>query len=147
MAINPQDTKNSLFGGLKKEPKAEAIIIQPESEQIEDTIAIKEESANVTPQEVKENIPEPALPKWASLDKVTVLLTTEQKEGLDRVAKKIMKYRSRDLKGIDAKERITANMLIRALVENFLSKEERFPTEILSSEEDVYEWIKRNSGS
>jgi len=147
MAINPQDTKNSLFGGLKKEPKAEAIIIQPESEQIEDTIAIKEESANVTPQEVKENIPEPALPKWASLDKVTVLLTTEQKEGLDRVAKKIMKYRSRDLKGIDAKERITANMLIRALVENFLSKEERFPTEILSSEEDVYEWVKRNSGS
>ena len=97
------------------------------------------------PQELKSPPPEHTLPKWQSLDKVTVLLTTEQKEGLDRVAKKLMKYRSRDLKGDENKERITANVLIRALVENFLSKEESIPMEVLSTEKDVLAWAKRNS--
>jgi hypothetical protein len=55
-----------------------------------------------------------------------------------------MKYRSRDLKGNEDKERITTNVIIRALIENFLSKEESFPMEVLSSETDVHEWINRN---
>ena len=141
MAIDTQTTKNSLFGGLKKEP----IIIQPETEEIEDRPAVEEKQAKADPQDTKSHLPEAALPKWQSLDKVTVLLTSEQKEGLDRVAKKLMKYRSRDLKGDENKERITANVLIRALVENFLSKEESIPMEVLSTEKDVLAWAKRNS--
>lgn len=133
MAINPQETKNSLFGGLKKDP----IVIQPEYQAPSEEI-----NKEVVPVEENSIDSDQALPKWQSLDKVTALLTTEQKEGLDRVAKKIMKYRSRDLKGNDSKERITANTLIRGLIENFLALEGALKMEILSSEEDVHAWIK-----
>lgn len=134
MAINPQETKNSLFGGLKKDP----IIIQQKSQSLSEEI--HKETISI---EKKSSDSDQLLPKWQSLDKVTALLTTKQKEGLDRVSKKIMKYRSRNLKGNDSKERITANTLIRALIENFLTLEDSLQMEILSSEEDVYEWIKR----
>lgn len=133
MAINPQETKNSLFGGLKKD----SITIQPEQEPKQESFR-----KEVVPVEEKPNDSDQPLPKWQSLDKVTTLLTTEQKEGLDRVAKKIMKYRSRDLKGNDSKERITANTLIRALIENFLTLEDSLQLETLSSEEDVHVWVK-----
>jgi len=133
MAIDSQETKNSLFGGLKKDP----IINQPEHQATPEKI-----NKEIISIEEKSNDSEQSLPKWQSLDKVTALLTTEQKEGLDRVAKKIMKYRSRNLKGNESKERITANTLIRGLIENFLALEDSLQMEILSSEEDVYKWIK-----
>jgi len=132
MAIDPNETKNSLFGGLKKaEPTPE---IEPEK--------IKQ------PEPIQQTVEEPkqqeekAEQKWQSFDKVTALLTTEQKEGLDRVAKKIMKYRSRDLKGHESKERITANTLIRALIDIFLEKEADSDMKILADEEAVKEWVK-----
>ncbi len=114
---------DSLFGSLKK-PAAERVEVTPEK----DTDAIKAVQAEPTA-------------KWQTLDKVTVLLTTEQKEGLDRVAKKLMKYRSKDLKGNESKERITANTLMRALIENFLDMEEAMQLEVLSSEDDVHKWV------
>jgi hypothetical protein len=73
---------------------------------------------------------------------VTTLLTEEQKEGLDRVARKIMKYRASSMKGQSEKERITANTLIRALIESFLKKEGKASMEILASEEDVQKWVE-----
>ncbi len=132
MAIDAKETKNSLFGGLKKEP------IKPEQPE-----ELENKQEKKVYQDVKAIDHEPALPKWQSLDKVTALLTPEQKEGLDRIAKKIMKHRSRDLKGNDSKERITANTLIRALIENFIYVEESLKMEVLSSEEDVHLWIRK----
>lgn len=134
MAINPQETKNKLFGGLKKEP----IIIHPEQPSEKDN-NLKE----VDRQKETIIVPESELPKWQSLDKVTTLLTPEQKEGLDRIARKIMKFRSKQLKGVDTKERITANTVIRALVENLLEREELLQMEVLSDENDVHAWIRK----
>jgi hypothetical protein len=47
------------------------------------------------------------------------LLTAEQKANLDELAKKIMKSRNKDL--MKNRERITANTVLRAMLDNFLS--------------------------
>lgn len=139
MAIDANETRNTLFGGLKKsshpQKKENAVAEETKNSAVEEKEYVSTETKAINR--------ESTTPKWLNLDKVTVLLTTKQKEGLDRVAKKIMKYRSRDLKGNDSKERITANTLIRSLIENFLLLENDLQMEILSSEEDVHEWIKR----
>jgi hypothetical protein len=57
--------------------------------------------------------------KWKSLSKVNVLLETRQKDFLDDFAKKIM--RNRKCGG----ERITANTILRCLVDVLESKSER----------------------
>lgn len=82
-------------------------------------------------------------PKWQSLDKVTVLLSTEQKEGLDKIAKKIMKYRSDATKGSQEKERVTANTLMRVLVDAFLERESQLEMEVIIDEEAARKWIEK----
>ena len=146
MAIDTGETKNSLFGGIKKTAKQSSTI---------DAVVLKKEETQENITEIKEQkkqedavytlAGETIQPKWQTFDKVTALLTSEQKEGLDRIAKKIMKFRSKVLKGESEKERITANMLMRALINNFLQMEESSQTqmEILSSEKDVNEWVKK----
>ena len=142
--IDTAETKNSLFGGLKAFPVDDVVSIvqkeaQPCTTKAKPAIqtSIKTASDNQSDK-----------PKWLTLDKVTVLLTPEQKAGLDVVAKKIMKYRAKDLKGQDAKERITSNTIIRALIDRFLQAEEYAQMEVLPSESDVQVWItellKRN---
>jgi hypothetical protein len=54
-----------------------------------------------------------------------------------------MKFRSRNLKGNDSKERITANTLMRALIDIFLEKENHLSMEILVDEDDVRKWITK----
>ena len=141
MALDP-GTKDRLFGGLKQPSKE-----QPKKDlpHIESTAAPEETQQPEISKKISAGTTrKPASPKWQTLDKVTVLLTTEQKEGLDRVARKLMKYRSNELKGRDDKERITANTLIRGLVEVFLQSERSIQLETLSSEDDVCEWIAKN---
>ncbi|CAF23758.1 hypothetical protein [Candidatus Protochlamydia amoebophila] len=140
MAINPQETKNSLFSGLKSTSQKPLEEVKPESASLNyiHQPKINNESSELQVQSVIGQ-----KPKWQSLDKVTALLTAEQKEGLDQVAKKIMKFRSRDLKGNDSKERITANTLMRALIDIFLEKENHLSMEILVDEDDVRKWITK----
>lgn len=144
MAIDTSETKNSLFGGIKKTAKqssaAEHLVFQIEENQ-EDTVEIK--TPTKQEESVHTQVTGAAQPKWQTFDKVTALLTSEQKEGLDRIAKKMMKFRSKALKGESEKERITANTIIRALINNFLQLEESVQMEILTSENDVNEWIKK----
>lgn len=137
--IDTTATKNSLFGGLKAEVKPLEVISELKQAPEEKLILVKRKELDpkIKNEQVKKNNP-----KWLSLDKVTVLLTTDQKDGLDRVAKKIMKRRSKQLKVSDNKERITTNTLIRALVNHFLEIEESFESEVLLSEQDVQKWIK-----
>lgn len=87
--------------------------------------------------------PSTSKPKWQSLDKVTVLLSAEQKEGLDRVAKRIMKFRSDATKGSQDKERITANTLMRVLIDVFLEKENQLPMEVITNEETARKWVEK----
>jgi hypothetical protein len=144
MAIDTGETKNSLFGGFKKAPKqvSDENLVSKNELQIKidiDTEAVENEN-KIIQNDLSENFQ--IQPKWQTFDKVTALLTTEQKEGLDRVAKKLMKFRAKDLKGRDDKERITANTLIRALVENFLNLEDMMQLEVLNNEKDVQKWLK-----
>ena len=74
---------------------------------------------------------------------MTVLLSTEQKEGLDKIAKKVMKYRSDATKGSQEKERITANTLMRVLIDAFLERENQLPIEVITNEETARKWVEK----
>lgn len=78
--------------------------------------------------------------KWQTMEKVTVLLYPDQKECFDRLAKNIMRYR-RDTPATQYRERITTNTVIRAVVQNFLEREEFLTEEVLETEEDVVRWV------
>jgi hypothetical protein len=146
MAINTNDTKNSLFGGLKKAIKPvpqEEDLIQEKIFQEPEKETKQESSSPYISNPIEHNPDISTLPKWQTLDKVTTLLTSDQKEGLDRIAIKLMKYRSKQLKGLDNKERITANTLIRSLIDNFLELEDSLQFETLTSEKEVKKWIAK----
>jgi hypothetical protein len=81
------------------------------------------------------------LAKWETLDRVTVLLTEEQKEGLDKLARRLMKFRAKETRGNPDKERITSNSIIRALIDIFLEHATDTPLEVISSEEDLKVWV------
>ena len=138
MAIDTKETKNSLFGGLTKGYVKPEQIRPSESKAPENVIPHDE----IITQHVTEPIRDQAIPKYQTFDKVTALLTTNQKDGLDRIAKRIMKQRSKEQKGIE-KERITANTIMRALIDNFLEVEEFIKHGDISSESEAYEWIKK----
>ncbi len=138
MALDTDKTKDTLFGGIKK-----AAMVKEQPPTIPTPPAaiicdIPTQRDNIDPTFEKDPR---TLPKWQQLDKVTVLLSTEQKEGLDRVAKKLMKFRSNQLRGIEEKERITANTILRSLIDNFLELEDSLQLETLTSEKEVREWI------
>lgn len=84
------------------------------------------EKGNTVRHEPSEAIDGSLKPRYQQLDKVTVLMTAEQKKGLDSVAKRIMKNRATATKGNADKERITANTLMRALIDNFLARNRNY---------------------
>lgn len=123
MALD-KNKANSLFGGFKQHPAVECKTPFKEQKSIESDIVAS--SA-----------------KWKSLDKVTVLLTQKQKEGLDAIAKKLMKHRSKNADKAENRERITANMLIRGLIDNLLEREEDLILDSLNFEHDVKLWLSK----
>lgn len=153
MALDIEATSNTLFGNIKKHQINVTVNEESKTQKMP-----SEEVNNSAPhQEIKENeesfnssklnlaiLPASSTnkPKWQSLDKVTVLLSSEQKEGLDKIAKKIMKYRSEATKGNQDKERITANTLMRVLIDAFLDREHLLPMEVITSEESARKWIE-----
>jgi mannitol/fructose-specific phosphotransferase system IIA component (Ntr-type) len=126
MAIDTGKTKDTLFGNISKREAREGTAKAPPP-----VIALPHASQATT------------APKYQTFDKVTTLLTPEQKEGLDRVAKRIMKHRANELKKQDNRERITANTLIRALVQAFLDNEGAAQIEALADEEAVHTWVRK----
>ena len=79
MAIDTDDTKNSLFGGLSKSEKKTSHV-KHEKQVVEHP---REEK---TSEEVEQPQGISSTAKYTTFDKVTALLTTEQKESLDRIA-------------------------------------------------------------
>lgn len=141
MALD-KGTGESLFGNMKKtaEQQKEAAPLPDVQLQTESLPVQKDEPpAQQTKQNWEESGTKQPKAKWQTLDKVTVLLTEQQKVGLDSVAKKIMKHRAKFTKRSQDKERITTNTLIRALIDNFLDHEPQL--EVLTSEQDVVSWI------
>lgn len=146
MALDKNATKESLFGNIKKPGKQDKkqpdqpVNHEHEKEKLGFT---PEHQKTITSIEDQPPGAEQIKPKWQTLDKVTVLLSSEQKQRLDGITRKLMKHRANATRGAE-KERLTANTLIRALIDIFLELEENFPLEVLISEEDVKAWIQRN---
>lgn len=81
------------------------------------------------------------LPKWKTLEKITVLLTSEQRDAMDDLARTLMRFRSHGNLSKDERERITANTIFRALLDNFLSKANSLDIEAIQNEDELRKWI------
>lgn len=129
MAIDKDKAKDNLFGNLKKpakqEPPAHQAVIELPCE----------------PEQVTAPMPA-SIAKFMTFDKVTALLPAEQKEQLDRIARRMMKQRTHAAKKGNS-ERITTNTVLRALISNFLECEDLFDHDVLYTESDVQAWIKK----
>ena len=122
VVIDPEETKRSLFGGLKgsSAPKA-------------GKTASSEDRKSKTSD----------LPKWKTLEKVTVLLTNQQRDAIEDVARSIMRFRSQEEMMKEERERITANTVVRALIDNFIEKIPNLKMKAITNEEEVKEWVKQ----
>lgn len=153
MAIDIQETQNSLFGNIPKTARIEAL--NPEFEQQADTPVEQEAeqeeakskaqahqsySAETRPDERQESVP--TGPKYSELDKATVLLYPDQKESLERWARRLMKHRSKAMKG-ESKERLTSNSFIRSLIDLALERESKLDLAFIHDENDLQAWLSQ----
>lgn len=122
MPIDPEDAKNTLFGGLKKS-------------------TTPKEQKQLTPKEIKLESTE--LPKWRTFEKVTVLLTSEQRDAIDELAKKLMRHRSQKRELSESRERITSNSVFRALISNFLERVGMLEISSIQNEEELTLWVQQ----
>ncbi len=83
------------------------------------------------------------LPKWKTLEKITVLLTSEQRDAVDDLVRTLMRFRSHEDVSKDERERITANSIFRALLDNFISKAISLEIEAIQNEDELRKWINR----
>ncbi len=81
------------------------------------------------------------LPKYRSMDSSWVLFHPKQKLQLDAIAHEIMSYRKTSRDFAEVRERITANMIIRCLVKEFLKSYTKVKMETMFREEDVEVWV------
>lgn len=112
MAIDAEETKNMLFGVLPKSKTPKL--------------------PNLSTSEVAESEP-----KWRRLEKVTVLMTGAQKDALDEMARKLMRFR------VSGDERITANTIIRALLDVTLPAMQDLPLSPVSDEKELAAWLRQ----
>ena len=122
MVIDPEATKRSLFGGLQKSATQ-----QPQ----------KSVSSEVSKSQSAE------LPKWKTLEKVTVLLTNQQRDAIEDIARQLMRFRSQGERLKEERERITANTIVRALIDNFLERVPQLEVKATANEEEVKRWIQQ----
>ena len=118
MAIDPEETKKSLFGGLRTS----------QTSKVEKSATSKAKGP-------------PSLPKWKRLEKVTVLLTNEQRDAIEDLARQVMRFRSKESLPKEDRERITANTVVRALLDGFICKASSLEMEAISNEDELKEWL------
>lgn len=122
MVIDAEETKRSLFGGLKSSPA-------PKVEKVATSKVKKVESE--------------AIPKWKRLEKVTVLLTNEQRDAIEDLARQVMRFRSKGSSPSSERERITANTVVRAMLDTMMEKVSVLDMESISNEDDLKQWLQR----
>jgi hypothetical protein len=122
MVIDPEETKRSLFGGLRNSATSKVE---------------KSKTSSV------KNVEPTSLPKWKRLEKVTVLLTNEQRDAIEDIARQVMRFRSKEPDCKSDRERITANTVVRALLESFICKAPSLEMEAISNEEELRRWVER----
>jgi hypothetical protein len=130
--IDKDAAADSLFGHIKQTRESE------KNKAPRKALEIKE----LPNEEVKQS-PVEVASQWPTHERQTIILTIRQKEELDRLAKQIMRSRPRHtFQKVTERERITANTLIRALIDIFLEKGEfPVPPEI-NNEEETKLWLK-----
>jgi hypothetical protein len=132
MALDRDTAKDTLFGNFKKQAD-----FTPNSS--DNNHPINEAENKHVESEDRHAVEQREIPKWQTLEKITTLLTLEQKDGLDELAKKIMKSRAKD--STEIRERITANTILRALLDNFLLITKNAKTGSIQNEDQLREWI------
>jgi hypothetical protein len=122
VVIDPEETKKSLFGGLKE---------------------------SKTPQVHKSKTPEvantrtPPLPKWKTLEKITVLLTNQQRDAIEDLARTIMRYRPQESTFKEDRERITANTVVRVLIDILIETVPSLKMQELRNEDELKSWLRQ----
>jgi hypothetical protein len=122
MPINRDEVKNTLFGGIKK---SQTLEVQKQPTPKENKFASSE------------------LPKWKTFEKVTVLLSSKQKDAIDELSKKLMRYRSQKGSMPESRERITANSIFRSIVDIFIEKSDALDMTAVQNEEELMVWIRQ----
>lgn len=145
-ALNINDAKESLFGGIKAVAKKQQQDVKQPTKNLESNQKIKnpifsknEENA----QQIQSLRHETELPKSMTFDRVTLRLTPEQRDQLAIIARKTMRARSRFGSNVDERERITSNTILRALIHNFLIRAEELEEASIYNEEDAIKWINQ----
>jgi hypothetical protein len=121
MALDCEETQDTLFGGLNKEKE----VFKPSTS-----------SKDTQPLLMQE-----ALQKWETMDKVTACLLPGQKEWLDGMAKKIMRSRAKN-SSVD-KERITANTIIRSVLASVIDVIGKDNPAHIQNEKELCEWFSK----
>jgi hypothetical protein len=131
MAIDKEETKKSLFGGLKSNTTPEV-----------PKIATSEVSEFVSYEHPKSQTSEKTLsvlPKWKTLEKVTAMISTRQLDAIDQITRDAM--RNRHKIPHTNRERITANTVLRALLDILADKLPLVEVPPLNNEESVKDWL------
>lgn len=66
-----------------------------------------------------------------------------QKDALDDIARKIMRFRAQHTAVKEDRERITANTVFRALIDNFIDRFPYIKMEPIQNEDELREWLQR----
>jgi hypothetical protein len=125
-ALDVQNASDTLFGNIKKQAKTKKDILPPEV--TENVISVSKTSTITLKNEV---------------DKVTVFISSEQKDFLESVAKKVMRNRPKNQTPELRKERITSNTILRALLQNFLRCDHLLDDKLIYNEADAVKWLEK----
>jgi hypothetical protein len=132
--IDKGETKK-LLQGITANPTPE--VSEPPTQEVKESTTSELEEFGTSAVEEEET---QELPKWKTLEKVTALITPKQRDALDRVAKGAMRNRYRiPHKG---RERITANTVLRALLEILADEIPTVEIPPLNNEDSVTDWIR-----
>jgi len=126
VALDRQETRDTLFGRKRVplNPPEEVVKILP------DQMSVKADPiSNDNP--------------WEYIERVTVPLRVEQKEGIDRIAKNIMRNRAKGPFHNEGNERITGNTIIRALIDCLLEKESLLISITAKNEEEAKNLVRK----
>ena len=124
MAIDKDETKKSLFGGLKQQAALE--VPKPVTREVKES-----DSPQVSESRTTE------LPKWKTFEKITALITAQQRDAIEEFAKKIMRSRTSKKTAANKRERITANTVLRALLDIFIYKAHDLKIDTIDNEDEL----------
>lgn len=152
MAIDQQETKNALFGNFPK--------LKAEEQEKKGSKKATQQLSNIPSlnevEKAREALPSMQVPektivtnsaplaqpvKADPFERFFVRMTCEQRDGMDSVARKLMRFRPKPDGDGSERERITANCILRTLVDHFMERYPSLEMRSIMTVEDLYEWV------